>query len=189
MSSVKIIPAALTWPCPDYNGRGIVVDRLQEFYHLRAGRPVEDYCERCLMQGHCPVCGSEALRDEESQLFNVCPKCGHDVERVGGAIEVEVFEKASGARRLSSAIDPGAGRLILRYLMTDGLFVEFKTLGDLLCYKRSYWPKQALTEAAQVMIEAFDDEPHSRFSHWLSEEMFETLRIALNDIDSLKRAA
>lgn len=189
MSSVEMTLAALPWPCPDCNGRGIVTEYLQEFYHgVRTGRPVEDYCETCLMRGHCPVCGGEAVWDKENERFNACSECGHDVERVGAAVERAAFEKTSGARRLSSSIDPGAGRLILRYLM-DGLFIEFKTFGGLLCYRRSYWPKQALTEAAQAMIEAFDDEPHRRLSPWLSEEMFEDLRAAIDDLNGLKRAA
>jgi hypothetical protein len=137
------------------------------------------------MQGYCPVCGAEAVWDEKNECFEVCPECGHDVERVGRAVEREAFEKATGARRLSSAIDPG-GRLILRYLM-GGLFIEFKVFGDLLCYKRSYWRKQALTEAAQVMIGAFDTKSHTKLSSCFSEEMFEDMRRAINDLDSLKR--
>lgn len=183
-------PDAVATPCPNCNGRGIVTEYLHEFYHsARTCRPVEDYCESCLMQGHCPVCGSEAAWDEENERFKVCSECGHDVERVGGAVERAAFEKASGTRRLSSAIDPGTGRLILRYLMMDGLFVEFKTLGDLLCYRRSYWRKQALTEAAHAMVEACGAERHRELSPWLSEEMFEDLRAAINDLDTLKRAA
>lgn len=184
-----MMPDAVAWPCPGCNGRGIVAEYLQEFYHgLRTGRPVEDCCETCLMRGHCPVCGGEAVWDEENERFKVCSECGHDVERVGGAVERAAFEKVSGARRLSSAIDPGTGRLILRYLM-DGLFIEFKTFGDLFCYRRSYWPKQAFTEAVQAMIEAFDAERHRELSPWFSEEMFEALRATINDLDSLKRAA
>ncbi|MCI0388086.1 MAG: hypothetical protein MOB07_04870 [Acidobacteria bacterium] len=188
MLTVKVTPGAIAWPCPDCDGQGIVPEYLQEFYHgARAGRRGDDYCETCLMQGHCPVCGGEAMWDEKNECFNVCPGCGHDVERVGCAVEREAFENATGARRLSSAIDPG-GRLILRYLM-GGLFIEFKVFGDLLCYKRSYWRKQALTEAAQAMIEAFDAKSHRSLSPCFSEEMFEDMREAINDLDTLKRAA
>ncbi len=53
MSNEKMTPGINAWPCPDCNGRGIVTERLQEFYHrLRTGRPVEDYCESCLMHGY-----------------------------------------------------------------------------------------------------------------------------------------
>jgi len=188
MPTVKVTLGAIAWPCPDCDGQGIVPEYLREFYHgARAGRPVDDYCETCLMQGHCPVCGGEAVWDEKNECFKVCPECGHDVERVGRAVEREAFEKATGARRLSSAIDPG-GRLILRYLM-GSLFIEFKVFGDLLCYKRSYWRKQALTEAAQAMIEAFDTKSHRKLSPCFSEEMFEDMREAINDLDSLKRVA
>ncbi len=189
MSNLKMTPDAVAWPCPDCNGRGIVTERLQEFYHgVRAGRPAEDYCESCLTQGHCPVCGAEALWDEENGRFKLCSQCGHDAERVGSAVERAAFELASGAWRLSSAIEPGTERLILRYLM-DGLFIEFKTFGCLLCYWRSYWPKQALTEAAKAMVEAFDSERHRELSPWFSDGMFEDLRAAINDLDGLKRAA
>src|SRR5262245_21060399 len=189
MSNLKITPHAVGWSCPECNGRGIVTERLQEFYHgVRMGRPAEDYCESCLMQGHCPVCGAETLWDEENERFKVCSQCGHDAERVGIAVDRATFERASGAWRLSSAIEPGTGRLILRYLI-DGLFIEFKTFGGFLCYWRSYWPKQALTEAAKAMVEAFDTERHRELSHWFSDEMFEDLRAAINDVDGLKRAA
>src|SRR5262245_42438367 len=189
MSNVKTTQDTVEWPCPDCNGWGIVTEYMQEFYHgLHTGRTVEDYCEACLLQGHCPVCGGEAVWDGETERFEVCSECGHDVERVGSAVERAAFEIASGARRLSSAIEPGTGRLILRYLM-DSLFIEFKTFGDLLCYWRSYWRKQALTEAAQSMVDAFDAERHRKLSPWFSEEMFEALRAALDDIDRLKRAA
>ncbi len=187
MSSVKVSPATVARSCPDCNGRGIVTGYLQEFYHgLRTGRPVDEYCETCLMRGLCPVCESEAVWDEENERFKVCSECGHDVERVGAAVERAAFEKASGARRLSCANDP-TGRLVLRYLL-DGLFIEFKTFGELLCYRRSYWRKQALTEAAQAMIEAFDVERYRELSPWFSEEMFESLR-AIDDLDRLKGAA
>jgi len=189
MSNLKMTPDTIAWPCPDCNGQGIVTERLQELYHcVRTGRRAEDYCESCLMQGHCPVCGAEALWDEENERFKICSQCGHDAERLGIAVNCAAFEQASGARRLSSAIEPGTGRLILRYLM-DGLFIEFKTFGTLLCYWRSYWPKQALVEAAKAMVEAFDAEGHKELSPWLSDGMFEDLRAAINDLDGLKRAA
>ena|SRR6266508_1466345 len=74
MSNLKMTPDAVAWPCPDCNGRGIVTERLQEFYHgVRAGRPAEDYCESCLTQGHCPVCGAEALWDEETGASSSAP--------------------------------------------------------------------------------------------------------------------
>jgi len=120
--------------------------------------------------------------------FKLCSQCGHDAERVGSAVERAAFELASGAWRLSSAIEPGTERLILRYLM-DGLFIEFKIFGSLLCYWRSYWPKQALIEAAKAMVEAFDSERHRELSPWFSDGMFEDLRAAINDLDGLKRAA
>jgi hypothetical protein len=188
MPTVKVMPDAIAWPCPDCDGQGIVPEYLREFYHsVRAGQPVDDYCKTCLMQGHCPACGAEAAWDEKNECFKVCTECGHDVERVGRGVEREAFEKATGARRLSSAIDPG-GRLILRYLM-DGFFIEFKVFGDLLCYRRSYWRKQALTEAAQAMIEAFDTKSHRKLSPCFSEEMFEDMREAINDLDSLNSVA
>src|SRR5262245_758918 len=189
MSNLKVTPDTDAWPCPDCNGRGIVTERLQEFYHgVRTGRAAEDYCESCLMQGHCPVCGAVALWDQENKCFKVCSQCGHDAERVGIAVDREAFERASSARRLSSAIEPGTGRLILRYLM-DSLFIEFKTFSGLLYYWRSYWPKQALTESAKAMVEAFDTEEHRELSPWFSDEMFEGLRAAINDLDGLKLAA
>jgi len=189
MSNLTMTPDTVAWPCPDCNGLGIVTVRLQEFYHgVRMGRPAEDYCESCLMQGHCPVCGAEALWDEENECFKVCSQCGHDAERVGIAVDRATFEQASGAWRLSSAIEPGTGRLILRYLM-NGLFIEFKTFGGLLCYWRSYWPKQALTESSKAMVEAFDAERQRELSPWFSDVMFEDLRAAINDLDELKCAA
>jgi hypothetical protein len=180
---------ASTWPCSKCGGRGIAVEILQEFYHgSRTSRPVAEYCDSCLMQGHCPVCGGGALWDEEAERFRVCPACGHDVELVGVLVAPTVFERSICARRLTSAIAPGVG-LILRYLTTDGLFVEFRAAGGWLRYRRSYWWRQSLVEAAQAVIEAFDDDLHRPLSPWLPERLFEEIRASLGDLENLGRAA
>lgn len=180
---------AAAWPCPKCGGRGITVEILQEFYHgSRTSRPVEEYCDACLLRGHCPVCGGEALWDEETERFRVCPSCGHDVELVGALVAPAWLEPSGGARWLTSARAPGGG-LILRYLTRDGLFIEFNAAGAWLRYRRSYWRRQALTEASQAMIEAFDAEKHRKLSPHFSAEMFEDLRASINDLDNLKRVA
>jgi hypothetical protein len=176
-------------PCRKCGGRGITVGILQKFYHgSRTSRPVADYCDSCLLQGHCPACGGEALWDEKTEGFRVCPDCGHDVELVGVHIAPAWFEKSGGVRRLISARAPEGG-LVLRYLTGDGLFVEFNAVGGWLRYRRSYWRRQALAEAARAMIEAFDDDLHRPLSPWLPERLFEDMRASLGDLDKLERAA
>ncbi len=175
--------------CKTCNGLGIIIDGLQElFYDFWTKPPGKRYCPACSMKNHCPVCGGEILRDLEAGKFRACGACGHDVERAGVVTTAAEFENASGAQKLRSAAGR-AGGIILRYLTSEGLFVEFKAVRPGLLYLRSYWQSQALTEAAQSIVEAFDDDPHDRLSPLLPEKLFEDMRASVDDLGKLKPAA
>jgi hypothetical protein len=175
--------------CETCNGLGIIIDGLQEFYYeLRKRPPGKKYCHACSMKNHCPVCGGEIFREVEAGQFKVCGACGHDVERAGVVTTAAEFESASGAQRLASAAGRGVGT-ILRYLTSEGLFVEFKAVRPGLLYLRSYWQRQALTEAAQSIVQAFDHDPDDRLSPLLPEKLFEDMRASVNDLGKLKPAA
>ena len=177
------------WPCPICKGRGAITEYLREFYHnAGASRALKKYCNTCLLRNHCPVCGGAPSRDENAKRFRVCPTCGHDVERVGEFTERTKFEKAGGAQRLTSVTAP-IGGLIVRYLTSNGLIIEFKAFGRWLKYRRSYWQRQALVEATEAMIEAFDEERHRELAPSLPEGLFEELRASVHDLSKLSRAA
>jgi hypothetical protein len=185
--SEATVSQAVPRRCQDCGGEGIRVELLHWFHGSRISRPAEKYCEACLMQGRCPGCGGESLWDGEIDGFKACPACGHDVELVGILVVATRFNPLSRMRRLTSAIAP-SGRLILRYLREDGLFIEFNTAGAWLRYRRSYWQGQALAEAANALIEAFDEEPDSRLSNWLPEKLFEDIRGSLDNKEKLQGA-
>ncbi len=59
--------------------------------------------------------------------------------------------------------------------ISEGLFVEVRAVRHGLLYLRSYWQSQALTEAAQSTVQAFDDDPDDRLSPSLPEKLFEDM--------------